>query len=287
VRYASSSADGGRLAIVDGLERAHVWDTRTGQLIAGPLEVDELPPRATIDATLTSGVSGWGGGFRSCVLSPDGSRLALRARKFVQVCHLDSGDLFLIDIGSGFVSSVAFDLRSRLVLVAGSNNAARVWDARTGRSAGPPLHHPAMVRFAAFAPDGERVLTLTSDRRIRVWDAMAGEVLVPPFASFDPRPSRLWFSRRGNRIVGSSSDAATVRQWTLPSFTGSTDLALRLVHLLKCRQLDETDGVVRLPPDVFRSDVEGYKRAWIEWRRETDDRDHRGSRRKHTAQPLD
>src|SRR5262249_25420978 len=57
---------------------------------------------------------------------------------------------------------------------------ARVWDARTGQPAGPPLRHGAAVRQAAFSPDGRRVLTAGDDGSVRVWETATGEAAGQP-----------------------------------------------------------------------------------------------------------
>src|SRR5262249_25473468 len=78
---------------------------------------------------------------------------------------------------------------------------ARVWDSATGRPAGPPLHHPVFVRYAAFSRDGRYVVPGDSAPNVRVWDGYTGDLLVPPLSTQAVGvPRRIWFSANGRQI---------------------------------------------------------------------------------------
>src|SRR5207253_1216545 len=63
---------------------------------------------------------------------------------------------------------------------------ARVWDARTGTSAGAPLQHADGVNSAVFSPDGTRVATASADGTARVWDARTGAPVGAPLHHASP-----------------------------------------------------------------------------------------------------
>ena len=59
---------------------------------------------------------------------------------------------------------------------------------------GALLRHASLVTFAAFSPDGTRLVTTSEDCTARLWDALTGDLLAPPlkqsgsvrFAAFSP-----------------------------------------------------------------------------------------------------
>src|SRR5262249_26212773 len=57
----------------------------------------------------------------------------------------------------------------RVVTGGGGDYTARVWDAATGESLGPPLTHRGWVMHIAFSTDGRRLTTASHDRTARSW----------------------------------------------------------------------------------------------------------------------
>jgi WD40 repeat protein/predicted Ser/Thr protein kinase len=77
----------------------------------------------------------------------------------------------------GDIWALAFSPDGRLLLTAGTDRTARLWDVRTGKPAGPALRHDSAVGTAAFSPDGKWVLTGGTDHTARLWDAASGAPL--------------------------------------------------------------------------------------------------------------
>jgi len=79
-----------------------------------------------------------------------------------------------------YIWSVAFDPAGQILLTAGTDRTARLWDARTGEPLCEPLLHDSSVWQAQFSRDGRRILTQTKDDVARVWDVASGLPLTEP-----------------------------------------------------------------------------------------------------------
>jgi WD40 repeat protein/tRNA A-37 threonylcarbamoyl transferase component Bud32 len=116
-------------------------------------------------------------------------------------------------------TTVALNPDGTHVLV-GTNNAARIIEVATGRTLTPPLEHTAELEFAAFSPDGKRVLTTSTDNTARVWDAGTGKPITP-FLEHEGRISHATFSPDGRRVLTASWDN-TARVWDANTGEGIT-----------------------------------------------------------------
>jgi WD40 repeat protein len=149
------------------------------------------------------------------------------------------------------------------VVIASSDTTARVHDSATGKPAGPPLHHPVIVRVAGFNRDGRRVVTADAAQNVRVWDWQTGDLLVPPLSGRAAgNVLRVWFSRDDQRMVFRGGSGKTI-QWDLPTLNGATVPSADLVNLLAGRMIDETQGIAFLGVTTFRDDTERYRKAWL------------------------
>ena len=89
---------------------------------------------------------------------------------------------------------------------------ARIWDAATARQLAVLSGHGDAVTFAAFSPDGRRIVTASDDRTARIWDAATAQLLAV-LSGHDDADCRARRSRpTGVRIITASADQ-TARIW--------------------------------------------------------------------------
>ena len=88
---------------------------------------------------------------------------------------------------------------------------AQVWSSSDGRPIGPHLEHGDGVLFAAFSPDGSRVVTASEDSTAMEWDSTTGKRLIPP-VEHQAKVRTASFSPDGKWFVTASADK-TARIW--------------------------------------------------------------------------
>jgi WD40 repeat protein len=86
-----------------------------------------------------------------------------------------------------------------------------MWDAETGKQFAVLQGHTGYAYFAAFSPDGARVVTPSPDKTARLWDAATGRQLAVLRGHTD-EVSSVAFSHDGSRILTASRDR-TIRLW--------------------------------------------------------------------------
>jgi WD40 repeat protein/tetratricopeptide (TPR) repeat protein len=111
---------------------------------------------------------------------------------------LETHDVLLADASTGavrgtsvrhhaLVRRVVFTRDARYFATASQDGTARVWDAATGRPAGPPLHHRNYVADVSFSPDGNTLAAgdYGPAGLIKLWDWRTGRELRPPLQHDD------------------------------------------------------------------------------------------------------
>jgi WD40 repeat protein len=71
-------------------------------------------------------------------------------------------------------------------LAKAKDNAAHLWDARTGKPIGEPMQHPFLGLYRKspiFSPSGDVILTAGGDSTIRLWDGKTGRARGVPLKS--------------------------------------------------------------------------------------------------------
>jgi hypothetical protein len=86
-----------------------------------------------------------------------------------------------------------------------------VWETKTGKPVGQPLHHNGVVKSAAFGPDGQWVVTASADGTAQVWEAATGKAVGEPLRH-DGVVNSAVFSPDGKWVLTASADH-TARVW--------------------------------------------------------------------------
>ena len=146
---------------------------------------------------------------RDLRFSPDGTTLATNALRSVVLWNVETqeqvGEPLRHAIGpiQCRIWSAQFSPDGTLIMTAGSDGRARVWDSKTGQATGIIFPHAGFATLAdmstnvweaQFSPDGSLVLTAGSDGFVRLWDAATGASVGQPLphgntvqsAKFDP-----------------------------------------------------------------------------------------------------
>ena len=74
------------------------------------------------------------------------------------------------------INDAQFSFDGRLVITAGADGSARLWEAATGREIRALQGHTRGINSARFSPDGGAVVTASDDSTVRIWDVATGEV---------------------------------------------------------------------------------------------------------------
>jgi WD40 repeat protein/tetratricopeptide (TPR) repeat protein len=236
----SFSRDGRWLLTASDDSTVQVWDATTGRRRGPALylpyllgyRIPDLALTLSADARLglSADASGedalweadtgkptqapWGAGARALAPSPDGSHLLLDQDDRLQVWDLKAQRL----IAQG--SNAPLKNLGKVALGNDGNYACfyptfgdgqvQLWSARADQWRTLPTHES--IAFAAFSPDGQRLLTAASwARTVQVWDPATGQPAAPPLRHTG-KIYHAAFSPDGRRVVTASTDK-TARVW--------------------------------------------------------------------------
>ncbi len=110
---------------------------------------------------------------------------------------------------AGFTSAIAFAPGGGLGCVVGAGDVVRL-DLKTGKQAGPALHHPGVAKLA-YSPDGRHLASAGTDGQVRVWRLSSGELLRGWQGHTGPI-SDLAYTPDGRNLVTGGGDGV-VRVW--------------------------------------------------------------------------
>jgi WD40 repeat protein len=246
------SPDGGKLLVAGGdlggvFGEARLWDVATGQPLGPGLE------------TL--------GGVRIAEFSPDGKTFATGSFQLILWDVATSRKIWTAPSGSNTLQ-LAFTSDGQKILARHwQENAARLYDARTGEPITPLLRHQRTVESTALSPDGRLVITNSVDHTTRLWDTSLGLPLGPHLpSSGSSGGGQVSFSPDGRGVLIIDDTDSLVR-WEVPAPIEGTPERIRLaieagtrasldpfgalLHLFPVIELDPVTKRPRLSSDPF------------------------------------
>lgn len=216
------SHDGMFIASASNDGTIRVWDEKSGNCIASPLENFEgsyrfmasLPPKSYFEV-LKHKIS-------SIVFSPDDKRIIAAGPGSIKVVDVESGSRIASHYGDfkqNKVCPVAIsydgELCARVSAIA--PEAFEIWDIESGRTvAGPFIGHTEQVSSLSFTRDGRYIASGSADNSIRVWKVQTRLLAYGPFLGHTSRVNSVDFSPNGKHVVSGSWDK-TIRIWNLES----------------------------------------------------------------------
>lgn len=146
-----------RYVLVGSAAQAHLWDTKTGAKTYPFKDADD------------------GGSVTTVAFSPDGKQvLTAKTTGKAYIWDVATGrkikklDL-RVAVGSGVGTDASFSPDGRYVLLPTWDNKATIFEVSTGKQLYQLQLDKLMLFFAAFSPDGKRVLTGSNDAEVLVW----------------------------------------------------------------------------------------------------------------------
>jgi WD40 repeat protein len=232
-RQAEESA--ARFALHQGLTRCNQNEVGQGILwLAAALEMATRAEAVDLQHVIRVNLAAWRGRLHSleerlpdaviytAAVSADATKVLMatedhagRVHLTAQVWEVATGTLVGPPLAhEAPISAVALSPDGKILLTAGTDHRARLWDA-AGQPLGAPLVHPDAITAAAFSPDSRTVLTGSRDKTARRWQVATGQPLGAPLVHPD-EVSAVAFSP-DEKVVATGCRDSKVRLWDAAS----------------------------------------------------------------------
>jgi WD40 repeat protein/serine/threonine protein kinase/tetratricopeptide (TPR) repeat protein len=200
------SPDGKLLASGEEDHTARLWEVNSG---------NPHGPALQHNKTVFDNI----GRVRKVIFSPDGKLLTTMAQGCIRLWDTETAQLYkqvdkigaLSAGGPGWIEDLAFSPDGRMLATAAADRTAQLWDTKTGKPHGEPLHHEDWMRAVAFSPDGKLLATSSVDKTVRLWGVANSQPYGQPLRH-QSEVFKVVFSPDG-RYLASSELEGTTRIW--------------------------------------------------------------------------
>ncbi|MBI3864665.1 MAG: protein kinase [Planctomycetia bacterium] len=205
INSVSVSADGLQVLTVNPDEKTvRLWDLakRTEQHAA------QGGQEAFIDFNQFSRARGqlW-----TAMFAPEGEKILTIGGSEARMWDMKRGVELITFSPNGIVAAAGFSPNGERVVTGSWDNAARIWNAKTGVAIRKLEGHSSYVNSAVYSPDGRQILTASDDKTAMLWDAESGK-MIREFKGHDDRLRSAVFSHDGKLVLTASNDS-TARLW--------------------------------------------------------------------------
>jgi WD40 repeat protein/serine/threonine protein kinase len=236
-----------RVLTIDQARTIRLWDRATGEVLLGPLSIDNEISTASYSPASRRLFVGcqngrgylWDADSRNLVAQPFGHDMQVMTAVFSD----DGGWLAIGDANNqavlrnsadgllatpplrhaNWVVAIAFSPDGQWLATGGYDNCVKLWNIERCRGAltggdrsgvcEPDRNwvHRGQIRSLRFSPDSKTVLTLAADKTARLWNVQTGEEVCPPLVHRGVPTTGYFLARRSLVITGASDNV--VRTW--------------------------------------------------------------------------
>jgi WD40 repeat protein len=118
-------------------------------------------------------------------------------------------ELFTLNGHTNRLNSANFSRDDSLIVTAGQDGTARIWDATNGQILFNLVGHKGDVPLAIFSPDSKTIFTAGGDYSVFVWDAATG-IKIHELKGHTNFVKSITFSPDGRRVLTASADGTAI-----------------------------------------------------------------------------